>query len=297
MPPSLFSTTRPPCTRSNHLRLLLLATIAFSPDPASAWIFGKWLARTDRAALQRRDTPQFGFFDPHLKDNGNMLTPIDKGHDIIVNGYNLARDWLVGNATQVAFADPNPLSFVPTPDEIASSSSMSVASLGSIASTASVASVASLASISSLQALTRTSIAGNSTSLPPSSVAPTPTPTPTPTPAPAAQPNILLNASGGTGNIAPVPGGQFIGTTSANNYTYQTTATYTTGLLGNTSTGVNHYITVEEGGRPAMDGMVAVLVVKIISRPDGESAAFATAAPSFSALFLTVLSSFLLISS
>lgn len=45
-----------------------------------------------------------------------------------------------------------------------------------------------------------------------------------------------------------VPGNlpTFSGTTSNNGYTYQTTATYITGLLSNSSDGVNHYLSVEQ---------------------------------------------------
>lgn len=32
---------------------------------------------------------------------------------------------------------------------------------------------------------------------------------------------------------------------------------------------INHYLTVEEDGHPAVDGLVAVLTVKIIKRPVG----------------------------
>ena len=59
----------------------------------------------------------------------------------------------------------------------------------------------------------------------------------------------------------------YSGQTTFNNYTYQTDVTYVPGLLSNSSDGVNHYITVEEDGRPAIDGLVAVMQVKIISRP------------------------------
>ncbi|KAG8952973.1 hypothetical protein FRC04_003425 [Tulasnella sp. 424] len=173
--------------------------------------------------------------------------PIDKGHDLIQNGYNLARDWLVGNATGQQIANPNPLMFEPTPPQISSSSVLAASSLASVASTASIASLSSL-------------------SLLPSSGSVVASPAPTQA---AAQPQPTLNAAGGTGYIAAVPNGQYVGTTSANNYSYQTTVTYYSGLLGNTSVGINHYITVEQDGRPAVDGLIAVFDVKIISRPDG----------------------------
>lgn len=187
--------------------------------------------------------------------------PIDKGHDIIQNGYNLARDWLVGNATGQSISNPNPLMFEATPPQISSSSVLALSSLASIASTASIASLSSL-------------------SLLPTSVAVVASPTPTP----AAQPQPTLNSAGGTGYIATVPNGQYVGTTSANSYSYQTTVTYYSGLLGNTSVGINHYITVEQDGRPAIDGLIAVFDVKITSRPAGSSAPFTVSLPSILAL-------------
>ncbi|WVO16345.1 hypothetical protein L204_104020 [Cryptococcus depauperatus] len=57
------------------------------------------------------------------------------------------------------------------------------------------------------------------------------------------------------------------GTVSYNNYTYQTDVQYAPGLLSNSSDDINHYITVEENGRPAIDGLVAVLTVKITQKP------------------------------
>lgn len=126
--------------------------------------------------------------------------PLNQSHNIIENGYNLGRDWLVGNATQHTFLDPNPLQSVPTP---------------------------------------------------------------------TADVNATHYADGGSGIIATVANGQYTGTSSANNYTYQTIATYMTGLLGNTSIGVSHNDTITvPGGLPAMDGLVAVLVVSVLSKPN-----------------------------
>ncbi|KAG8860825.1 hypothetical protein FRB96_003558 [Tulasnella sp. 330] len=123
-----------------------------------------------------------------------------EGHNIIKNGYNLGRDWLVGNATQHTFPDPNPLDYAQPTSTSASSAASS-----------------------------------------------------TPT----------LDSNGATGIVISVPNGQFTGTTSANGYTYQTVATYVSGLLANSSVGVNHNDTVSENGEPAQDGLVAVLVVTI----------------------------------
>lgn len=78
---------------------------------------------------------------------------------------------------------------------------------------------------------------------------------------------ITLNASGGDGDVEAVRSNSFVGQTAYNGYTYETTAVYVSGLLGNTSVGVNHYLSVAQGGRPAMDGLVAILTVKIVGRP------------------------------
>ncbi|KAH7096439.1 hypothetical protein BKA62DRAFT_719682 [Auriculariales sp. MPI-PUGE-AT-0066] len=99
----------------------------------------------------------------------------DQYHDIIPDGYNLGRDWIVGNATAQAS--------IPTPDLTA--------------------------------------------------------------------------------------GATYVGSTSFGNYTYETTATYVSGLLSNSSDGVNHLQTVPVNGRAAIDGLVAVLTVKITGYPPG----------------------------
>ncbi|KAG9045439.1 hypothetical protein FS837_006320 [Tulasnella sp. UAMH 9824] len=110
---------------------------------------------------------------------------LEQQHDIAVNGYNLGRDWLVGNATSNAFANPNPLA---------------------------------------------------------------------------------TQASTTASGPAVIPGASYTGSTTANGWTYQTTVTYVTGLLEATSVGINHNITVEEDGRPAVDGLVALLTVSITTR-------------------------------
>jgi len=97
--------------------------------------------------------------------------PLQDGHNIVVDGFNLGRDWLVGNATQQTF--PSNLS----------------------------------------------------------------------------------------------AGMQFIGTSSSAGYTYKTAATLVSGLLANTSIGVNHNTTVGINGANAIDGLVAVLNVSISQRP------------------------------
>ncbi|THH20045.1 hypothetical protein EW146_g1249 [Bondarzewia mesenterica] len=100
-------------------------------------------------------------------------------HDIIFNGYNLARDWLVGNVTAQS-------SIIPTPN--------------------------------------------------------------------------LTNQS------------SYSGQTSSNGYIYQTRVQYVSGLLQNTSDGINHYLTVGANGTNAVDGLVALLEVQLLSKPAASSA-------------------------
>jgi hypothetical protein len=59
----------------------------------------------------------------------------------------------------------------------------------------------------------------------------------------------------------------YSGQTSFNNYTYATTATYVSGLLQNSSNGINHYQSVAIDGSNAIDGLVAILTVKIAAKP------------------------------
>jgi len=106
--------------------------------------------------------------------------PVAQNHDIIDNGYNFGRDWLVGNATS----------------------------------------------------------------------------------------STLVNTSALTANAT------FSGQTSASGFTYQTSVIYLSGLLPNTSDGINHFITVGDG-QNAVDGLVAVLTVKISQRPQNTASSFA----------------------
>ncbi|KAG5350293.1 hypothetical protein C0989_011717 [Termitomyces sp. Mn162] len=57
------------------------------------------------------------------------------------------------------------------------------------------------------------------------------------------------------------------GTTSANGFTYHSDILYVSGLLPNTSDGINHNLTVAVSGRNAVDGFVAILTVKITEKP------------------------------
>ncbi|KAG9316030.1 hypothetical protein JVU11DRAFT_3692 [Chiua virens] len=130
--------------------------------------------------------------------------PIAEQHNIVVNGYNLGRDWLVGNATAQS----------------------------SIITTSN-----------------------------------------------------LTNASA------------YSGSTSFNGYAYHTTVNYVSGLLQNTSVGINHYDTVGVNGTNAIDGLVAVMTVNITSQPAKTSSAWRSHRPltpywvSLVLLFLVIVAS------
>ncbi|KIJ60206.1 hypothetical protein HYDPIDRAFT_99196 [Hydnomerulius pinastri MD-312] len=104
--------------------------------------------------------------------------PIAEQHNIVVNGYNLGRDWLIGNATAQS-------TIIPTAN------------------------------------LTNTST--------------------------------------------------YSGQSSFNGYTYQTSVNYVSGLLQNTSNGINHYQNVAVNGSNAIDGLVAIMTIKIVNKPDTTS--------------------------
>jgi len=59
----------------------------------------------------------------------------------------------------------------------------------------------------------------------------------------------------------------FQGQTAFNGYTYSTTVTYVSGLLQNTSEGVNHSGDVAPPGGFAIDGLVSVFEAHIVGRP------------------------------
>jgi hypothetical protein len=63
----------------------------------------------------------------------------------------------------------------------------------------------------------------------------------------------------------------YSGQTSYGGYTYQTNVKYVSGLLQNTSIGINHNLTVAVNGQNAIDGLVAVLGVTITQRPKASS--------------------------
>ena len=59
----------------------------------------------------------------------------------------------------------------------------------------------------------------------------------------------------------------FQGQTSFNGYIYSTTVTYVSGLLQNSSDGVNHAGDVAPPERFAIDGLVSVFEAHIVARP------------------------------
>lgn len=79
-----------------------------------------------------------------------------------------------------------------------------------------------------------------------------------------------------TGQIVPsfnlTNSSSYSGNTTSEGYTYSTTINYVSGLLQNTSIGINHNDTVQVDGFHAIDGLVAVMTVKIVGRPPGSDA-------------------------
>ncbi|EIM85776.1 uncharacterized protein STEHIDRAFT_147412 [Stereum hirsutum FP-91666 SS1] len=132
--------------------------------------------------------------------------PSSQGHDIIFNGYNLGRDWLVGNIT----------------------------SQPSILPTSTFNSTSATSSLS-------------------------------------------------TSNLT------FSGQTTANGYVYLTTVTYVSGLLANGSDGINHFLSVGANGTSAVDGLVALMEVKMLETPQRlTSSASITHTPAWMLLSLVV---------
>ncbi|THV02350.1 hypothetical protein K435DRAFT_653408 [Dendrothele bispora CBS 962.96] len=63
----------------------------------------------------------------------------------------------------------------------------------------------------------------------------------------------------------------FSGSTSSSGFTYSSTVTYLSGLLPNTSEGINHNLTVSVDNINAVDGLVALVEVKVTTRPSNGS--------------------------
>lgn len=206
--------------------------------------------------------------------------PIEQGHDIVRNGYNLGRDWVVGNLTGNRIVSFNFQPDVPAasviPDSVKSLSASSVAATNTVPPTSFVPNIT----------FPLSTIVPTDTASTPVVVAISESASSTAT-VPIAIPTASLTFSTPTPTPSPVGSSPtYTGRTSYGGYTYETTATYVSGLLSNSSDGVNHPITVEENGRPAQDGLVAVLEVKIVSRPEGSGALLNTPLP---AVFITLV--------
>ncbi|KAI0249026.1 hypothetical protein BJV78DRAFT_1114121, partial [Lactifluus subvellereus] len=71
--------------------------------------------------------------------------------------------------------------------------------------------------------------------------------------------------------LIPTPtvtnGTTFTGQTSNGGFVYQTDVRYVSGFLANTSDGINHFLSVGANGTTAVDGLVALLNVKILTAP------------------------------
>lgn len=131
---------------------------------------------------------------------------LDYNHDIIYNGYNLGRDWFVGNAT-------NQDSLIPT----------------------------------------------------------------------------VLETVNGTWYSGVTNQTTYSGDKTFNNYTYHTDVQYVSGLLPNSSDGVNHADKMSVPGMPAVDGLVAVLTVSITATPqDFANAAVKLGMPALGLLMTAV---------
>ncbi|KAF8491163.1 hypothetical protein F5888DRAFT_1795859 [Russula emetica] len=62
-------------------------------------------------------------------------------------------------------------------------------------------------------------------------------------------------------------GTTYSGQTSNGGYVYETNVQYVSGYLSNTSNGINHYLSVGANGTNAVDGLVALMNVKILTNP------------------------------
>jgi hypothetical protein len=60
-------------------------------------------------------------------------------------------------------------------------------------------------------------------------------------------------------------GTTYSGQTSSGGFVYQTDVKYVSGYLSNTSDGINHYLSVGANGTNAVDGLVAMMNVKILT--------------------------------
>ncbi|KAI0322381.1 hypothetical protein OF83DRAFT_799235 [Amylostereum chailletii] len=85
----------------------------------------------------------------------------------------------------------------------------------------------------------------------------------------------------------------YSGQTTASDYVYQTSVQYVSGLLDNSSDGINHADTVSVDGQFAIDGLVALLSVNVLQQPTSATANSADALTwSAGLLLLASLASF-----
>ncbi|KAF9449127.1 hypothetical protein P691DRAFT_584933 [Macrolepiota fuliginosa MF-IS2] len=81
----------------------------------------------------------------------------------------------------------------------------------------------------------------------------------------------------------------YTGSTSWAGYTYQTDISYVSGLLADTNDGINHNITVGLDGVNSVDGLVAVLDIRITASPPSSSAGWRASPISLRYLICCVL--------
>ncbi|EGN94039.1 hypothetical protein SERLA73DRAFT_189200 [Serpula lacrymans var. lacrymans S7.3] len=149
------------------------------------WDYGDPTLGTCEETIEGGNHVRYWIQDGSQADSGAIFMavsyemPIAEQHNIVPNGYNLGRDWLVGNATSQS-------QIIPTLNDTNSST--------------------------------------------------------------------------------------YSGQTAFNGYTYSTSVKYVSGLLPNTSYGINHNGSVPVPGDNAVDGLVAVMTVKIVGEPASSGA-------------------------
>ncbi|KAH9057400.1 hypothetical protein EDB87DRAFT_1107538 [Lactarius vividus] len=87
----------------------------------------------------------------------------------------------------------------------------------------------------------------------------------------------------------------FSGQTTYGGYVYQNSVEYVSGFLTNGSDGINHYLSVGANGTNAVDGLVALLTVKILSSPPNSSHSSLARASAWPSLASTTIATFALL--
>ncbi|KAH9014289.1 hypothetical protein EDB84DRAFT_1530082 [Lactarius hengduanensis] len=87
----------------------------------------------------------------------------------------------------------------------------------------------------------------------------------------------------------------FSGQTTYGGYVYQNSVEYVSGFLTNGSDGINHYLSVGANGTNAVDGLVALLTVKILSSPTSSSLSSLARPSAWPSLISTATATFALI--